>query len=221
VPAAVEEILRRLSTVFGEPRWRPHQDPISELILTILSQHTSDRLSGQAFARLLQRFPDWEAVRQAPVEEIQASIARGGLSRTKAPRIKAVLTRVIEAHGSYDLAFLADMPLNDAKQWLLALPGVGPKTAACVLMFALGRPALPVDTHVFRVSQRLGLLPATMSAERAHEHLERLVPEKAIYAFHISLIKHGRYTCTAQRPRCERCVLSDICPAAFVFQRPR
>jgi endonuclease III len=217
VPAAISEIVARLSLVFGELRWRPHHDGISELILTILSQHTSDRLSGRAFAHLLERFPDWDAIRVAPGADVLDCISVAGLSRTKAPRIQAVLQQVLAERGSYDLDFLVQLPLADAKAWLRGLPGVGPKTAACVLMFALGRPALPVDTHVFRVSQRLGLIPPKMTADKAHEHLERMIPDHEVYAFHISLIKHGRYTCTAQRPRCADCVLNDICPCAFTF----
>ncbi len=217
MPATISEIVSRLSLVFGEMRWRPHHDAISELILTILSQHTSDRLSGRAFAQLLERFPNWDTVRLAPVAQVLDCISLAGLSRMKAPRIQAVLERVLADRGSYDLGFLAAMPLAESKQWLMELPGVGPKTAACVLMFALGRPALPVDTHVYRVSQRLGLIPPKMSADRSHEHLEQLVPDDEVYAFHISLIKHGRYTCTAQRPRCADCVLNDICPSAFTF----
>ena len=208
-------MLARLRSVFGDLQWRPHHDPIAELILTILSQHTADKASGRAFAELLAAFPDWDAVRVAPVERIVEKVHWAGLSRTKAPRIKAVLERVRAERGNYDLTFLADLPLDAARDWLMALPGVGPKTAACVLMFALGRPALPVDTHVYRVGQRLGLIPARMSADKAHAHLEARVPPDRVYAFHVGLIKHGRYTCTAQRPRCADCVLNDICPSAF------
>jgi len=221
MPPAVDEILQRLETVYGQLRWRPHTDPMSELILTILSQHTSDKLSGRAFAQLMADFPSWEAIREAPVDALQASVRFAGLSALKAPRIKTVLSRIRSELGEYNLQFLAELPLPEAKLWLTALPGVGPKTAACVLMFALGRPALPVDTHVYRVSRRLGLLPEKMSADRAHEHLESVVPADSVYRFHIGLIKHGRYVCVAQRPLCAECVLNDICPSAFTASPPQ
>jgi endonuclease III len=209
------EILARLRPRYGDLPWRPHHDPISELVLTILSQHTNDTLSGKAFARLLERFPSWRAIADAPADQIEDAIRDGGLARQKAPRIKAVLERIATERGAFDLGFLAELPLDEAKTWLRSLPGVGPKTAACVLMFALGRPALPVDTHVYRVSRRLGLLGPKVSEAAAHAVLEALVPPEDTYAFHIALIKHGRYTCTAQRPRCDICPLNDICPSAF------
>jgi endonuclease-3 len=212
---AVPELLDRLQTVYGAVRWRPHRDAIAELVLTILSQHTSDTLSGRAFAELVARFPNWDAVREASVEEIRSAVHGAGLADTKAPRIKAVLQQIHDEHGGYELGFLTELPLDQAKSWLTNLPGVGPKTAACVLMFALGRPALPVDTHVYRVGARLGLVPAKMSANLAHDHLEAMVPPEDVYRFHIGLIKHGRYTCSARRPRCGDCVLSDLCPSAF------
>jgi len=207
------EVVRRLSPLYGEPVWRPHGDPMSELVLTILSQNTSDSNSGRAFMRLRQRFPTWEALRDAPIAEIEQAIAVGGLARIKAPRIKAALEAVHEKRGSFDLEFLRDLRLDEAKAWLRELKGVGPKTAACVLMFALGRPALPVDTHVHRVAQRLGFVPAKATAEQAHGVLEGMLAEDEKYAFHISLIKHGRRLCRAQRPLCGECPLLDGCPA--------
>jgi endonuclease-3 len=186
---------------------------MTELVLTILSQNTSDSNSGRAFMRLRRRFPVWEALLAAPVAEIEQAIAVGGLARIKAPRIKAALEAVHEKRGSFDLEFLRDLPLDEAKAWLRELKGVGPKTAACVLMFALGRPALPVDTHVHRVAQRLGFVPAKATAEQAHDILEGMLAADEIYAFHISLIKHGRRLCRAQRPLCEECPLLDGCPA--------
>ena len=206
------EIVRRLSPLYGEPVWRPHGDPMTELVLTILSQNTSDSNSGRAFMRLRHRFPTWEALLDAPVAEIEQAIAVGGLARIKAPRIKAALEAVHEKRGSFDLEFLRDLPLDEAKAWLRELKGVGPKTAACVLMFALGRPALPVDTHVHRVAQRLGFVPAKATAEQAHDILEGMLAADEIYAFHISLIKHGRRLCRAQRPLCAECPLLDGCP---------
>ena len=207
------EIVQRLSALYGEPVWRPHGDPMTELVLTILSQNTSDTNSGRAFMRLKQRFPTWEAVMEAPVSELEEAIAVGGLAKQKAPRIKASLRAVYAARGAWDLEFLRDLPLDEAKAWLRALNGVGPKTAACVLMFALGRPALPVDTHVHRVAQRLGLVPAKASAEKAHDILEAMLAPEDVYPFHISLIKHGRRLCRAQRPLCGECPLLGGCPA--------
>ncbi|HZQ38792.1 MAG TPA: endonuclease III [Dehalococcoidia bacterium] len=219
MPPSVEQVLQRLHGVYGELRWRPHHDPISELVLTILSQHTADRASGRAFAELLATFPDWDAIREAEPAAIARAVKWAGLSEMKAPRIKAVLERVRAERGGYNLDFLGDpaLPLDQARAWLMALPGVGPKTAACVLMFALGRPALPVDTHVYRVGQRLGFIPPKMSADKAHAHLEARVPEAQVYAFHVGLIKHGRHVCYAQKPNCTGCVLNDLCPSAFSF----
>jgi endonuclease-3 len=212
-----EEILRRLATLYGEPVWRPHGDPMTELVLTILSQNTSDTNSGRAFMRLVRRFPDWRSLMDAPVEEIEQEIAVGGLAKRKAPRIKASLEAIWAARGSFDLEFLRRMPLEEAKAWLREMKGVGPKTAACVLMFALGRPALPVDTHVHRVSQRLGYVSEKATAEQAHGVLEAILAQEMVFPFHISLIKHGRRLCRAQRPLCAECPLLDGCRAGQRF----
>ncbi|HET9476875.1 MAG TPA: endonuclease III [Dehalococcoidia bacterium] len=206
------EIVALLSAMYGEPVWRPHGDSMTELVLTILSQNTSDTNSGRAFMRLKQRFPTWDAIVEAPPDELESAIAVGGLARQKAPRIQAALRAVHEARGGWDLDFLRDLPLPEAKAWLRGLNGVGPKTAACVLMFALGRPALPVDTHVHRVAQRLGLVPGTATAEKAHDILEGILAPDEVYPFHISLIRHGRRLCRALRPLCEQCPLLGGCP---------
>ncbi len=227
--ARIAEIIARLDDAYGIPEWRPHHDPTSELVLTILSQNTSDANSGRAFARLLAAFPAWDDVIDAPLAKLIEAIQPGGLAPTKAPRIQAALRDIKERNGGFDLGFLADLPLEEARAWLRSIHGVGPKTVACVLMFALGRPAMPVDTHVFRVAMRLGLIPeragrAAMTAEKAHGLLEAAVPPDGFYAFHIGLIKHGRRTCTAQRPRCPECVLNDLCPSAAKYHpelRPR
>ncbi|MEX0683048.1 MAG: endonuclease III [Dehalococcoidia bacterium] len=211
------EIVRRLAVLYGEPDWRPHGDPITELVLTILSQNTNDTNSGRAFMRLRKRFDSWDALAEAPVEEIEREIAVGGLAKQKAPRIKAALGAVRDKSGSFDLEFLRDLPLDEAKAWLRGLNGVGPKTAACVLMFALGRPALPVDTHVHRVAQRLGLVPTKATPEKAHDILESGLEPDLVYPMHISLIKHGRRLCRAQRPLCGECPLLEGCPAGQVF----
>ena len=213
------EIITLLSREYGEPHWRPHRDPMAELVLTVLSQNTSDTNSGRAFARLLDTFPDWQAVMSADVRRLEEAIQPGGLAPTKAPRIQALLTEVQSRLGSFDLSFLAGLPLEEARAWLRSLPGVGPKTAACVLLFALGRPALPVDTHVHRVARRLGLVPPKASAEKAHELLEARLDPEEVYPFHIGLVKHGRRTCLAQRPRCPSCALRAGCPSASLFLR--
>ena len=205
------------------PEWRPHRDPVAELVLTVLSQNTADTNSGRAFVRLLEAFPSWQAVIDAPLPELIAAIQPGGLAPTKAPRIQAALRVIKERTGGFDLAFLADLPPDEARAWLGSIHGVGPKTVACVLMFALGRPAMPVDTHVFRVAMCLGLIPkragkAAMTPEKAHALLEAAVPPEDFYAFHIGLIKHGRRVCAARSPRCPECVLRDLCPSATTLK---
>lgn len=218
------EIIDLLRPEYGELRWRPRSDPMSELIGTILSQNTSDTNSGRAFTLLLARFPTWESLLGADPMAIAEAIRVGGLARIKAPRIKAVAEEVWARLGSlrqaqgrpFDLSFLAEMPLAEAKAWLRSLPGVGPKTAACVLLFALGRPALPVDTHVYRVARRLGLVAPRVGAAEAHELLEGMLAPDEVYPFHMSLIKHGRRVCKAQRPLCSQCVLAHGCPSALL-----
>lgn len=211
----VDLILSRLRARFGPLPWRPHGDPLTELVLTILSQHTNDTNSGRAFAAMQRSFPTWEDVLAASPDDLAESIRQGGLANQKAPRIQQVLARIEREGDGWGLEHLSRLPLDQAKAWLRSLPGVGPKTAACVLMFALGRPALPVDTHVYRVARRLGLIDARRTPEQAHGDLESLVPPDDTYAFHIALIKHGRHTCTARNPNCGDCPLSDICPSAF------
>ncbi len=211
-PLAPDQIVDLLAPYYGLPEWRPHNDPITELVLTILSQNTSDTNSGRAFMRLITRYPTWDSLMNAPIDEIEREIAVGGLAKQKAPRIKAALLAVKDAHGDLDIEFLRDMPLEDAKSWLTNLHGVGPKTAACVLMFAFGRPAIPVDTHVHRVAQRLGLVSEKMTPEKAHNALEAMLPPDLVYPFHMLLIKHGRRLCHARAPKCEVCPLLAGCP---------
>ncbi|MDE2893396.1 MAG: endonuclease III [Chloroflexota bacterium] len=198
--------------------WRATNDPVTELVLTLLSQNTSDTNSGRAFQQLLKRYPDWDAVLEAPVEELEETIRPGGLARTKAPRMQALLGMLRERLGpGWDASRLEAMPIDEAKTWLTELPGVGPKTAACVLLFSLGRPALPVDTHVHRVAQRLGLIGSKVAAVPAHDMLEALLPPGKYYDFHVTLIRHGRRVCHKQRPKCADCVLLDRCPGADDF----
>jgi endonuclease-3 len=196
---------------YGHHQWKPHRDPLSELVRTILSQNTSDVNSNRAFARLQERFPSWEQVRDGDLEAIVEAIKSGGLARIKAPRIKSALWAITEERGRLDLEFLREMELDEAKAWLESLVGVGPKTAACVLLFSLGRPVLPVDTHVHRVSQRLDLIEPRASAEKAHEILGSTLPPETIYDFHVNMVSHGRRVCHAQRPRCDVCVLAPHC----------
>ena len=194
----------------------PRYDPASELVFTILSQHTSDVNSERAFRRLLETFGSLEEVAKGDTELIAQSINPGGLARIKAPRIKKVLNLIIEELGSLDLSFLGEVPLEDAKAWLRRLPGIGPKTAAIILCFALGRPAMAVDTHIFRVSKRLGLIGPKTNYERAHETLERAVDPEQVYPFHMALITHGRKVCKAPRPLCKQCVLAFGCPSSYL-----
>ncbi len=205
------EIHRLLVQQYGDRPWSPRADPLSELIGTILSQNTSDLNSGRAFARLRAAFPTWEQVRDAPVDAVAAAIHSGGLAAIKAPRIQRVLVTISGVRGGLDLCFLADMPVDEARHWLMSLDGVGAKTAACVLMFSLGKPVMPVDTHVHRVCQRLGLATARDTAEETEAILESLLPPEARYAFHMNVIAHGRQVCKSQRPRCALCVLACDC----------
>ncbi len=206
------EIIAILDEAYGRAPQQASADPLFELVLTLLSQHTSDHNSGEAMHRLVERFPTWDAVLAAPVEAIEEAIRPGGLAPTKSKRLLALLAEVHERRPDWDLDFLGDLPLGDAKAWLTSIHGVGPKTAACVLLFALGRPALPVDTHVERVAKRLGLVPPKMPAAAAHDALEAMLKPSQVYAFHVDLIQHGRRTCHARGPKCEACPLLERCP---------
>lgn len=217
VPYLPQEIIDLLSGYYGKPEWRPHHDAMAELVLTLLSQNTSDTNSGRAFSRLLQKYPDWESVLAAPLPELEETIRPGGLAPTKAPRMQAMLAEIRQRRGNFDLSFLGDTPLEEAKTWLTSLPAVGPKTAACVLLFGLGRPGLPVDTHVHRLAIRLGLIGPKMPPDKAQIYLEALVPPEDHYIFHILLIRHGRHLCTARTPACESCPLLERCPAGKVL----
>lgn len=202
---------QRLLEEYGEPTWRPHLDAISELVSTILSQNTNDVNRDVAYDRLRARLPTWELVRDAEPETVIDAIRPAGLSNQKGPRIQEALRLITQERGELDLDFLADWPVEEAKAWLSTMKGVGPKTAAIVLLFALGRPAFPVDTHVHRVSKRLGLIGPKVSRERAHIELEKLLPEEAYYPFHLNLIRHGRTVCSSRKPRCNECALRDLC----------
>ena len=202
-----------LQDVYGNLDWARHQDGMDELISCILSQNTSDLNRDRGFDRLKARFKTWEDVRLADVNELIDAIRPAGLSKQKAPRIQDALQKIYEKVGDCNIDFLNEMPMDEAKAWLVSLKGVGPKTAAIVLCFAYGRPAFPVDTHVHRTSKRIGFLPETISADEAHAVMEAMVPPDDYYQFHIHLIQHGRDTCRARRPACERCPLTACCDA--------
>ena len=206
----IYSIHQRLAAEYGEPQWTP-RDPVAVLVSTILSQNTNDRNRDRAYERLRERFPTWEAVRDAPMEALIAAIRPAGLAPTKAPRIQETLRRIWAERGEFSLDFLADMPLETARAWLLSIPGIGPKTAAIVLLFAFGRPAFPVDTHIHRVCRRLGLIPARATREQAHTLLEDLIPPDLYYPLHLNLIALGRDVCHPRNPECGRCVLRDEC----------
>ena len=190
---------------------KPLLPVIDEVVATVLSQHTSDVNSERAFARLKERFPTWEQVADAPAEQVAEAIRCGGIADQKARRIQQILTAIEEREGRIDLSRLHDLGDAAAEAYLLSLPGVGPKTAACVLVFAMGRAAFPIDTHVHRVATRLGWIPADTTAEKAHRLLAPRVPPGIRYDLHIAMITHGRTFCRAQRPRCDVCVLRDMC----------
>jgi endonuclease-3 len=204
-------ITDKLAKEYGRPVLRPHHAPIDELVLTVLSQNTNDRNRDVAYFRLRERFPTWDAVREAPVEEIEDAIRPGGLAPTKSVRIHQILDAIGEDD---DLLWLADAPLDEAREYLVGLPGVGRKTAACVLLFSFGRPDVPVDTHVYRVGGRLGLWPPRAPLAKAHDELARLVGDDGEFAYetHVLLIRHGRRTCVARAPRCPECPLRRMCP---------
>jgi endonuclease III len=212
-------VYERLLQVYGKPlNHHSGDDPLDELIGTILSQNTSDINSGRAFQRLKEVFPTWYDVLEADPKAVYEAIKPAGLGAIKTPRIQNILAEILAQRGVLSLDFLADMEMDEARGWLRSLKGIGPKTAACVLMFALDMPALPVDTHVHRVSKRLGLIGPRVSAEGAHLLLEGVLQPEAVLPFHIDMIRHGRQVCHAQRPRCTGCPLSDLCDFVGVYE---
>ncbi len=210
--ALVRKILRRLQKYFGELEPPHRSDPLEELILTVLSQHTSDLNAERAFGGLRETFPDWTAVESARVKKLADAIRSGGLADTKAPRIQAILREVREREGTFDLSAMRSMSDDDARAYLISLPGVGPKTAAVVLSFSLGRDTMPVDTHVHRVSGRLGLIPPKTSAEKADRILHELIPAGLRTPLHVGFIRLGRQVCRPTDPGCVDCPLLDVCP---------
>ena len=239
-PGLVSFVLDRLAEVEGRPVWQHRLDPTSELILTILTANSADINAEVAFGALRDKYPsapppqgvslepqyfpgwggkgmpdlpppDWSAVEAAPIAELTDVIRPGGLANQKAPRIQAALRALATNGGGYSLEFLSDMPPLEARDWLSAIPGIGKKTASVVLMFSFGKPLMPVDRHVHRVSQRIGLIPETADADQAHDYYLAMLRPEQMYEAHVSLISHGRRTCHAQRPDCEHCPLAPRC----------
>lgn len=210
----VQAVIDTLERTYGVPRGHPNHDPLGELIATILSQNTSDVNSDRAYAALRAAYPTWEAVLQADPDEVASVIRSGGLALLKTRRIQAILQVIQARYGRLSLEFLIDMPMPAARAFLAEFPGVGPKTIACVLLFACGHPAFPVDTHVHRVTTRLGWLPRGCTAERAHAVLEPLIPSAKVYSAHVNLIRHGRTVCKARQPDCTHCDLRRLCAFA-------
>jgi len=205
------QVHETLLKVFGEPIWRNPLPAIDELVSTILSQNTNDVNRDRAFEALRVKFPTWEAVRDAKEKDVVEAIKPAGLANQKGPRIQQVLKAITEERGELNLQFLADMPIEDARNWLTKFNGVGPKTAAIVLCFSLNRPAFPVDTHVYRVTGRIGLRPEKMTVEQAHPHLESIFPPETYYAAHLNIIRLGREVCNARKPMCPQCPVKDLC----------
>ncbi len=207
----VREVVSILEKMYGKAEWAFRHEPMDELIACILSQHTSDSNSLRAFDKLKHMYPHWEQVAEAPVNQLADVIRNGGLADSKAPRIQQALKEIKKREGAYDLSVLSAMSDEEARTYLMSLPGVGPKTAAIVLCFSLNRPVIPVDTHIFRVSWRLGFVEKKQGEAKAHDTLQDLIPKDIIFRFHMALIRHGREVCKAQRPRCLECPLTNQC----------
>lgn len=212
------QVHQRLLDFYGQPVWSNPLPPVDELVSTILSQNTNDTNRDRAFESLRRSFSTWEGVRDAGPASVIAAIRMAGLANQKGPRIQQVLKDISAERGSLDLYFLKDLPLEEARLWLKKFKGVGPKTAAIVLLFSLGRPAFPVDTHIYRVTGRIGLLPEKMTVEQAHPHLEKLFPPDAYYSAHLNIIRLGREICAARHPACPRCPLRTLCKYANSFE---
>lgn len=205
------KIHETLLKAFGEPIWRNPLPAIDELVSTILSQNTNDINRDRAFEALHAKFPTWEQVRDAKESDVIDAIRPAGLANQKGPRMQQVLKAITEERGSLDLNFLADLPIEEARSWLMKFNGVGPKTAAIVLCFSLNRPAFPVDTHVYRVTGRIGLRPEKLNVEQAHPYLESVFPPETYYAAHLNIIRLGREICNARKPLCMNCPVVDLC----------
>ncbi len=205
------EVHQRLIDHFGYPEWRNPLPAVDELVSTILSQNTNDVNRDVAFDALREKFPTWEEVRDAEEEAVIGAIRPAGLANQKGPRIQNVLRQISEMRGELDISFLKELTPEEATEWLVQFKGVGPKTAAIVLQFSLDMPAFPVDTHVYRITGRLGLRPEKMSADKTHSHMEELLPEETYYPAHLNIIRLGREICQARSPNCPQCPLTDLC----------
>ncbi|MHB1001387.1 MAG: endonuclease III domain-containing protein [Armatimonadota bacterium] len=210
--ADVKQITALLEESYGCPECKPSYNPLDELIYTILSQTTSAVNYNRAFSNLREQFKSWDDVRTADSSSIESAIRVGGLAKIKSQRIKNVLNQIYSMRNELSLDFLADMPAFEARDYLMQFDGVGIKTASCVLMFSLCKPVLPVDTHVHRITQRLGVIDRSVSAEVAHAILQKMVLDELVYSFHVNLVAHGRQVCKAQNPACDICSLLTICP---------
>jgi len=213
-----EDLVQRAADVhetllgyYGYPEWRNPFPPLDELVSTILSQNTNDTNRDRAFNALRSKYPAWEDVRDASEAEVIDAIRPAGLANQKGPRIQAIMRTITDQNGSLDMDFLHDLSAEEAQQWLMSFKGVGPKTAAIVLQFSLNKPAFPVDTHIYRVSGRIGLRPSKMNAEQSHQHLAELFTPDSYYAAHLNIIRLGREICQARTPKCSQCPLSDQC----------
>lgn len=206
-----QTIYTRLAEVYGEPQRQRYLPPVDQLVNTILSQQTTSANRQRAYEALKEQFEDWEAVMNAGLSDVREAIRPAGLANQKAPRIQNALRFLMRERGELSLEFLADRPVSEGKKWLTQIKGVGPKTASIILLFTFGLPAFPVDTHVHRVTRRLGLIGTKVTADKAHEILENIAEPDRYYAFHVNLIRHGREICQARTPKCEICVLQDCC----------
>ena len=216
----IGQIIRIMTDRYCPFAEEPRLDAAHEIVFTILSQHTSDTNSSRAYHLLMDKFGTLEEVARGDPADIERTIAPGGLAKIKAPRIKQVLNLILELNGSLDLSFLRELPLDEAKAWLRRLPGIGPKSAGIILSFALGMPAMAIDTHIYRVSKRLALIGPKVTADKAHDILEAVVEPDQVYPFHLAFITHGRQVCKAQRPLCGECVVAEACPSREQFMAP-
>ncbi|MFU8796875.1 MAG: endonuclease III domain-containing protein [Dehalococcoidia bacterium] len=212
---SIERVIELLEKEYGALRWQPQGEPVDVLIRTILSQNTSDTNSNRAFASLKAEFKNWEDVASAPLDRVGRAIETGGLFRIKAVRIRQILEHIEQEQGRISLEFLKSKTAAEAESYLMSLPGVGYKTARCVLLFSFGKPSLPVDTHILRVARRLGLIDSKTSMDKAHIQLQTQVPFSKVYQFHVHVIEHGRKICRARNPHCGRCVLRADCPSGL------
>ena len=210
------KIKNLLNKQYGDIEWRDEMETLDELIFTVLTQNTSDINAEKAFKNLKSRYINWDEIVESTNEKLETIIRIGGLGKQKSIRIKKILKEIYHRTGGYDLSILKDMPFNEVKEWLITLPGVGPKTAAVVMSFALKLPAFPVDTHIHRISKRLGYIDQNTSAEKAHEIMENIILPKDRFNFHILLITHGRKICKANNPKCYICPLTSYCPSVVL-----